>query len=70
MSIAQQKSDLREIIYREVQRRIEEEPELAPIVAMGAIHRLSGKMTLNELQRWHLALFSDEIIAGITNKTA
>jgi len=70
MSITQQKFDLREIIYRKVQQRIKEEPELAPIVAMGAIHRLSGKMTLNELQSWHLALFSDEIIADTSDKTA
>lgn len=57
MSITRRKSDLREIIHRKLERHIAEHPEEAAPIAIGAICRLSGKMTLRELQEWHTALF-------------
>ena len=56
MSITQQKSDLRAIIHRMVERRLEEKPEQAHDIAMGAVRRLSATMTLRELEKWHNAL--------------
>jgi hypothetical protein len=67
MSVTQQKADLREIIHREVERRIAENPERAPEIAMGAVRRLSGKMTLKELEQWHFSLFGRRIVEGIKN---
>lgn len=56
MSITQQKSDLREIIHRRIADYIGINPEEASNIAMGAIRRLSAKMTLKELQKWNTAL--------------
>ena len=57
MSVTQQKSDLRRIIHRKVEQHLTEHPEAAHATAMGAIRRLSGGMTLAELEAWHTALF-------------
>lgn len=57
MSINQQKSDLRQIIHRKIEKHLNEHPDTAHDTAMGAISRLSAMMTLKELQAWHLALF-------------
>ena len=57
MSITQQKQDLREIIHRKIEKRLTEHPEEAHYVAMGAVSRLSARMTLKELENWHTALF-------------
>jgi hypothetical protein len=67
MSVTQQKADLREIIHREVERRIAENPEQAPEIAMGAVRWSSGKMTLRELREWHFDLFGRGLVEGIEN---
>ena len=59
MSVTQQKSDLRQIIHRKVEQHLNEHPETAIVTAMGAIRRLSAKMTLAELEQWHTALFAE-----------
>ena len=62
MSVTEQKSDLRAIIHERIEEHISEHPEQATDIAMGAVRRLSGKMTLRELQDWHFALFAKELI--------
>ncbi len=61
-SIADQKMDLRHIIHSKVETYLIEHPERTKDIAMGAIRRLSGRMTLNELRRWHTTLFLPELI--------
>lgn len=63
MSITQRKSNLRGIIHKKVAAYLAEHPEEAAGVAMGAIRRLSSKMTLAELEQWHTVLFLSETIA-------
>ena len=59
MSVTQQKADLRQIIHQHIGQYLNEHPDHAHDVAMGAIQRLSGKMTLAELEQWHTALFAE-----------
>jgi len=61
-SVTTQKTDLRLIIHRKVERSLIEHPESAHDVAMGAVRRLSAKMTLRELKQWHQALFAREMM--------
>lgn len=61
-SVTQQKSDLRQIIHNKVEKYLDENPGSARDTAMGAIRRLSSKMTLKELKQWHRALFIRDLI--------
>jgi len=63
-SIAEQKSDLREIIHSKVKQYLNEHPDEVFDAAMGAIRRLSATMTLKELEQWHRAIFAKEMIAS------
>ena len=56
-SVTQQKSDLRSIIHKRIEEYLNEHPEEVKDVAMGAIRRLSGRMTLQELKMWHQGLY-------------
>ena len=56
MSVTQRKSDLRDIIHRMIEAHLNEHPDSAHDVAMGAIRRLSATMTLGKLEDWHTAL--------------
>lgn len=62
MSITQQKSDLRAIIHRMMERYIDENPEQTRAIALAAVNRLSGKMTLKELREWHTALSIEAMV--------
>lgn len=53
-SISEQKANLRELIHKRVERYLAENPDRASEVAMGAIRRLTKKLTLGELSDWHL----------------
>lgn len=55
-SIAEQKQDLREIIHRRVFQSMKDKPETIHDVAIGAIRRLTKRMTLAELRAWNFAL--------------
>jgi hypothetical protein len=52
-SIADQKDNLRDIIHNKLARVLEEHPEQAARIAIEATTRLSGRMTLKELQQWN-----------------
>lgn len=57
MSITQQEYDLREVIHRKIEKRLQEHPEEAFDMAMSTARRLSRKMTLKELRQWHTTLY-------------
>ena len=69
-SITQQKSDLRAIIHRRIETYLDENPDAAHRTAMGAIRRLSAKMTLSELEQWHQSLFMSLILRANDNESS
>lgn len=69
-SIAEQKSNLRQCIHNLIDRRLNDDMENGDGVvcfntAVGAIRRLSAKMTLKELEAWHSTL----VLAEMTRET-
>lgn len=63
-SITEQKANLRELIHKHIARYIYDNPDQAVPIAIGAIARLTGKMTLRELSDWHLSLKATPIVAA------
>lgn len=60
MSVIHQKSEARQTIIDEIERRLKETPGDAHEIAMAMTRTLSRKMTLNELQLWVHQLFDAE----------
>ncbi len=52
-SVTQQKSELRDKIHDIISRELDTDPSMAMVIAIGAIAKLSAKMTLKELKAWH-----------------
>ncbi len=59
-SIAHQKSEMRDKIHDIISRELDTDPSLAAIVAIGAIAKVSAKMTLKELKAWHDHIAKEE----------
>lgn len=56
-SNTQQKADMRAIILRRLERKLDEsDPERRKSIALRACALLAGKMTLKELQDWNTLL--------------
>lgn len=65
-SLTQQKADLREIIHKRVMESYEKEVAIdgARALIFGLLTRLTGRMTIRELQDWHFALYASELVEG------
>lgn len=56
-SIAQQKSDMIEIIINQITQQLQrEDKDYAVITAIAACQALADKMTLKDLKRWNTAM--------------
>lgn len=59
-SITHQKSEVKQEIIAEIERRLREKPEDALVSAVGLATSLAGRLTLAELRGWAYNLFDTE----------